>query len=85
MAENGTNEAAISAKQRQAILALLSTKSVAEAAKAAKVGERTLWRWLGYRLPAIQIRPSFTPGHICGYKSCWRYSSLAAIVRKPPL
>lgn len=47
MAENGTAETALSAKQQRAIVALLSTKSVAEAAEAAKVGERTLWRWLG--------------------------------------
>lgn len=47
MAENGTSEAALSVKQQRAILALLSTKSVSEAAQAAKVGERTLWRWLG--------------------------------------
>lgn len=47
MTENGTSEAVLSAKQQRAILALLSTKSVSEAAQAAKVGERTLWRWLG--------------------------------------
>lgn len=47
MAENGTAEVALSAKQQRAIVALLSTKSVSEAAKQAKVGERTLWRWLG--------------------------------------
>ncbi len=46
MTENGTSEAVLSAKQQRAILALLSTKSVSEAAQAAKVGERTLWRWL---------------------------------------
>lgn len=33
-------------KQHRAILALLSAKSVGEAAKQAKMGERTLWRWL---------------------------------------
>jgi hypothetical protein len=44
---NGTAEAAISTKQQRAILALLSKKNVAEAAQQAKVGERTLWRWLG--------------------------------------
>lgn len=44
MAENGTQ---LTSKQRQAVLALLSTKTVAEAAQQAKVGERTLWRWLG--------------------------------------
>lgn len=32
--------------QQRAIAALLSTKSVAEAAKQAKVAERTLFRWL---------------------------------------
>ena len=47
MAENGTDNAVISGKQQRAILALLSTKNVAEAAARAKVGERTLWRWLG--------------------------------------
>jgi hypothetical protein len=47
MAENGMDEATISAKQQRAIMALLSTKSIAEAAQQAKIGERTLWRWLG--------------------------------------
>ena len=47
MAENGTDNAFISGKQQRAILALLSTKNVAEAAARAKVGKRTLWRWLG--------------------------------------
>jgi len=42
MAENGN----LSARQQRAIAALLTSKSVAEAAASAKVGERTLYRWL---------------------------------------
>ena len=37
----------ITTRQHKAILALLSTKSVSEAAQQAAVPERTLWRWLG--------------------------------------
>jgi hypothetical protein len=37
----------IKPQQGKAIVALLSCKSVTEAARAAKVPERTLWRWLG--------------------------------------
>jgi hypothetical protein len=40
------HESKLTAQQQRAILALLSTKNVSEAAKQAKVGERTLWRWL---------------------------------------
>ena len=47
MAENGADNALISGKQQRVILALLSAKNVAEAVQQAKVGERTLWRWLG--------------------------------------
>ena len=36
----------ITPRQHKAILALLSTKSVSEAAQQAAVPERTLWRWL---------------------------------------
>lgn len=35
-----------SRKMEQAIIALLSAPSIAEAAKVAGVGETTLWRWL---------------------------------------
>jgi len=55
MAENGTDNALISGKQQRAILALLSTKNVAEAAARAKVGERTLWRWLGEPMFRVQL------------------------------
>jgi hypothetical protein len=48
MAQNGT---VLSAKQQRAIVALLASKSVAEAAQAAKVGERTLFRWLAEDQP----------------------------------
>ena len=44
MAQNGR---VLSAKQQRAIAALLASKSVAEAAASANVGERTLFRWLG--------------------------------------
>ena len=43
MAQNGT---VLSAKQQRAIEALLSSKSVAEAAASAKVAKRTLFRWM---------------------------------------
>jgi hypothetical protein len=55
MAENGTDNALISGKQQRAILALLSTNTVAEAAARAKVGERTLWRWLGDPMFRVQL------------------------------
>jgi len=41
MAENGV----ISAKQRRAIVALLSERTVRAAAQKAGIGERTLTRW----------------------------------------
>ena len=37
---------ALNHKQQKAIAALLSSRNVEEAAKAAGVGERTLWRWM---------------------------------------
>ena len=37
---------ALNHKQQKAIAALLSSRNVPEAAKAAGVGERTLWRWM---------------------------------------
>ena len=43
MARNGTE---LKPKQQEAITALLSNRSVDEAAHAAKVPPRTLWRWL---------------------------------------
>lgn len=42
MADNGS----LSARQQRAVAALLASKTVAEAAASAKVGERTLFRWL---------------------------------------
>jgi len=42
MTENGT----LSTPQRRAISSLLSERSTRSAAVAAKVAERTLWRWL---------------------------------------
>ncbi len=38
---------ALNHKQQKAIAALLSSRDVQEAAKAAGIGERTLWRWMG--------------------------------------
>jgi hypothetical protein len=46
MAGNGMDSNQLTAPQQRAITALLSTKSVAEAAKKANVGQRTLFRWL---------------------------------------
>ena len=43
MAENGSK---LSAKQHRALSALLTSKSVAEAAAATGLGERTIYRWL---------------------------------------
>ena len=43
MAENGSK---LSAKQHRAITALLTSKSVTEAAVATGQGERTIYRWL---------------------------------------
>jgi len=42
MAENGKN---LSPKQEEAILALLTTTNVEQAARAVKIGPRTLYRW----------------------------------------
>jgi hypothetical protein len=46
MATNGMADNKITAPQQRAIVALLSTKNVAEAAQQANVGERTLFRWM---------------------------------------
>lgn len=46
MAEIGKDENKITPQQQRAIAALLSTRNVAEAARTAKVGNRTLHRWL---------------------------------------
>src|SRR5512135_1592195 len=45
MARNG-NSGELSERQRRAVAALLSARNVAEAARVASVGERTLHRWL---------------------------------------
>ena len=45
MAQNGT-ENQLTSRQTQAIAALLASRTVGEAAKAADVGQRTLHRWL---------------------------------------
>ena len=42
MARNGK----ISLKQEAALVALIAKSSISEAAKSAKIGQRTLWRWL---------------------------------------
>jgi hypothetical protein len=41
-----TNGSGLSSRQQRAVAALLASKSVAEAASTAGVGERTLYRWL---------------------------------------
>jgi len=46
MAPTGMDSNKITATQQRAIVALLSTRGVVEAAKQAKVGQRTLSRWL---------------------------------------
>lgn len=44
----------LDAKQEAALVALLACPTVREAAKKAKVGETTFWRWM--QLPAFQSR-----------------------------
>jgi DNA-binding transcriptional LysR family regulator len=45
MAENGSpNE--LTTRQRRAVVALLQARNIGEAAKAAGIGQRTLYRWL---------------------------------------
>lgn len=51
MADSGT-QSELTPRQRRAVLALLSEKDVRAAALAAKVPERSLWRWLA--LPAFR-------------------------------
>lgn len=46
MAINGRSSDLLSPKQRRAIIALLTSRNVQEAAIKAKVGKRTLHRWL---------------------------------------
>ena len=46
MADNGSTSGELTPTQQRAVRALLTSKGVSEAAKLAKVGERTLWRWL---------------------------------------
>lgn len=51
MATNGTPEK-LTPRQRRAIAALLGSKDIKAAAELAKVGERTLYRWLN--LPSFR-------------------------------
>jgi hypothetical protein len=56
MARNGSPEG-LSERQRRAIAALLSARNVGEAARAANVGQRTLYRWLadaGFRAALLE-------------------------------
>lgn len=46
MADIGSEKTRITPSQRRAIAALLTSRTVGAAAQAAKVGERTLYRWL---------------------------------------
>jgi transposase-like protein len=46
MAENDRKTGGVTPKQRKAIAALLSSRTIQDAAKAAKVSERTLYRWM---------------------------------------
>lgn len=50
MAGNG-NRSGITTRQRRAIAALLSTQTVERAAEQAKVGPRTLYRWMAEDAP----------------------------------
>lgn len=46
MADSGMENEKLTTAQQRAITALLTTKSIVEAAKTAKIAERTLRRWL---------------------------------------
>ena len=46
MAENGSDKEKLTPAQLRAIVALLETRTVEDAAKKASVGTRTLYRWL---------------------------------------
>lgn len=46
MAENGSSAGSLTARQQRAVRALLTCKSVGDAAASSGVGERTLYRWL---------------------------------------
>jgi hypothetical protein len=46
MADNGTTNSKITPQQQRAVAALLSSKSVAEAAKQTGVSLRTMFRWM---------------------------------------
>jgi len=54
MADSGENPLALTPKQARAIPALMCARNVADAAKAANVAERTLYRWLGD--PVFRLR-----------------------------
>ncbi len=54
MSESGKNALALTTKQARAIPALMSARNVGEAAKAANVAERTLYRWMGD--PTFRLR-----------------------------
>ena len=46
MTDNGTEGNILSRKQREAIPSLIGARSLEEGRKRAKVGQRTLYRWL---------------------------------------
>ena len=46
MATNGKSKKSITPRQKKAIVALLSSSSVNQAAESAKIGARTIYRWL---------------------------------------
>ncbi len=60
MAENGNSEE-LKTQQQRVIAALLSTKSIAEAAKVTGQGERTIHRWLAED-PAFRVALSQAEG-----------------------
>lgn len=65
MATNGNDDKKITAQQQRAIAALLSTRNVATAAKQAKVGERTLHRWISEDA-AFKVALSAAEGELIG-------------------
>lgn len=62
MAGNGSAASDLTHRQQAAVRALLACKSVAEAAQLARVGERTLYRWLAD--PAFRAALSAAEGDL---------------------
>ena len=65
MATNGNSQGKLTPRQRRAIAALLSERDIKAAAEAAKVGYRTLLRWLDdpdFRAALVQAERDLVDG-----------------------